>query len=71
MKDFVSSSIDLQSMYFMSTILLNDKINGVRVPQFQLSCICNKTHPSHENLVDLFREVYYIWWVNKDLELQW
>ena len=37
MKYFVSLGTDRQSMYFMSTRLLKDKIDGVRVPQFQLS----------------------------------
>ena len=32
--EFVSFSTDRHSMYFMSTILLKDKINGVRVLQF-------------------------------------
>ena len=36
MKDFVSFGTDNQSMYFISTIFLKDKINGVLVPQFQL-----------------------------------
>ena len=36
MKDFVSFGTDSQSIYFISIKLLKDKINGVRVPKFQL-----------------------------------
>ena len=31
MKDFVSFGTDFQSMYFMSSVFLKDKINGVCV----------------------------------------
>ena len=70
MKDFVSFGTDHQSMYFMSTRFLRDKINGVRVPQFQLDYIRDTTDPSHKNLVKLCCEVHYMWWVNQYLELQ-
>ena len=53
MKDFLSSVTDHHSIYFMSTILLKDNIDGVRVPQFQLSYICNTNHPSHKDLVQV------------------
>ena len=33
----------------MPTILLKDKIDGVRAQQFQLAYICDKIHPSHKN----------------------
>ena len=67
MKDFVSFGTDFQGMYFMSTRLLKDNINGVRVPQFQLAYIHNTTNPSHKSLVVLFHEVHYMWWGNQDL----
>ena len=35
--DFVSFGTYRQSMYFMSTRFLKDKINGLCVPQFQLA----------------------------------
>ena len=70
MKYFVSFGTDYKSMYFMSTRLLKDNIDGVCVPQFQLDYIHNSTHPSHKYMVKLCREVHYIWWVNKELELQ-
>ena len=57
-------------MYFMSTILLKDNINWVRVPQFQINYIRDTTHRSHKNTVELCCEVYYMWWVNKEFELQ-
>ena len=49
MKNCVSFGTYLQSMYFMSIRFLKDKINGVRVPQFQLVQISDTTHPSHKN----------------------
>ena len=61
MKNFVPFYIDRQSMCFLSAIFLKDKINGVRVPQFQLDYICGTTHPSHKHLVKLCCEVHYIW----------
>ena len=64
MKYFVSFGTDCHSMYFMSTRFLKKNINGVRVPKFQFSYICNTTHPSHKNLVGLCCEVNYMWWVN-------
>ena len=54
----------------MSTILLKDNIYGVRVPQLQLSYICNTTHPSYKMLADLCHEVHCVWWINQELELQ-
>ena len=45
MKEFVSFSTNIQSIYFMSTIFLKGNINGVRVTQFQLACISDTTHP--------------------------
>ena len=37
MKDFVSFATDRQSIKFMSTTFLKNKMNGVRVSQFQLA----------------------------------
>ena len=48
MKDFVAFGTYFQSMYFMSIILLKYNINGVCVPTFQFSYICDTTHPSHK-----------------------
>ena len=70
MKEFVSSLTYHQSMYFMSNIFLKDKIDGVRVTQFQLAYIRNTTHNSHKNLVTLCCEVNYMWRGNQDLEMQ-
>ena len=39
MKDFLSFVTDLQSMFFVSTILLKYNICGLHVPQFQLAYI--------------------------------
>ena len=59
-------------MYSMPTILLKGEINGVRIPKFQLAYICDTTHHSHKSLVKLCREVHYMWWGDKYLELrQW
>ena len=69
MKDFVSFGTYHQSMYFMSTILLKYKIDGVLVPKFQLAYIYDTTNPSHKILVKLCCEVRYMWWRNKYLEL--
>ena len=66
MKDFVSFVIDCQSMYFMSTILLKDKIDELRVLQFQLDYIRDTIGPSHKDLVKLYSGVHYMWWVNQD-----
>ena len=60
MKDFVLFGAYSQSMYFMSTIFLKDNIDGSRVPQFQLTYICDTTHPSTKHLVQLCREVNYM-----------
>ena len=54
----------------MSTIFLRYKIDGVRVPQFQLAYINDTTHPSHKKLVELCRDVNYMWWGNQELELK-
>ena len=70
MKGFVSFVTDIHSMYFMSTRFLKDKIDGVYVPQFQLYNICDTSRPSHKNLVELCREVNYMWWGNQELDLQ-
>ena len=70
MKDFVSLRTDLQSMYFMSTRCLKDKIDGVCVPQFKLAYIRETTHTLHKHLVKLCCEEYYVWWENQHLELQ-
>ena len=61
MKDFVFFRIDYQSMYFLTTRLLKDNINGVHVPQFQLAYIHDTTHFSYTNLVNLCSEVHYMW----------
>ena len=70
MNDFVSFCTDRQSMFFMSTRILKDQINGVCVPPFQLAYISDTTHSSHRNLVWLCCEVHYMWWKNQYLELQ-
>ena len=70
MEDFVLFGTYHKSMYFIPTIFLIYKINGVRVPQFQLDYIRNTTHSSHKRLVGLCREVHYMWRGNQYLELQ-
>ena len=60
MKDFVSFRKYIQSTYFMSTRLLKNDIDEVRLPQFQLGFICNTTHPLHKTLFMLCRVVHYI-----------
>ena len=70
MKDFVSFGTDCQPTYFMSNRILKYKIDVFHVPLFQLAYICDTAHTSHKNSVKLFREVHYIWWVNKNLEPQ-
>ena len=70
MKEFVSFGTDCQSMYFMSTRVLKDKINGFHIIQFQLAYIIDKVHPSHKISVKLCYELHHIWWENQDLELQ-
>ena len=67
MKEFVSFGTDLQSIYFMSTRFLKDKIGGVCVPQFQLSYIRNTTHPLHKNMVKFFHGMHYICQGNQEL----
>ena len=69
MKDFVSFGTNFQSMYFMSTRILKDNIDWVRVPQFQLDFVHNTTHTSHKVLVKLCYEVHYMWWGNQELGL--
>ena len=49
MKGFVSLGTDFQSILFLPTILLKDKIFGGRAQKFQLVYICDKTNPSHKN----------------------
>ena len=46
MKGFVPFGTDFKSIYFMPTILLKDKIDGVRAQKIQLAYICDKTYPS-------------------------
>ena len=65
MKDFVSFVTYSQSIYFMSTRFLKYKIDGDLVPQFQFSCICNTTLPSHKTLVGLCCEVASMCWGNQ------
>ena len=48
----------------MSTRFLEDKINGVRDPLFQLDHISETNHVSQKNLVKLCREVHYMCWGN-------
>ena len=62
--------VQITSKYILCQPYYKKKINGVRVPQFQLAFICDTTSTSHKNLVKLCREVYCMWWVNKYLELQ-
>ena len=64
MNYFVPFGTDFHSIYFMSIVLLKYKIDGFRVPQFQLAYIFDTTHPSHNNLVKLCCEVNDIWWLN-------
>ena len=45
-------------------------MNGVSVPQFQLAYICDTNHPSHNTLFKLCREVRYVWWGYRELELK-
>ena len=47
MKDFVSSITDSQSMDFVSTRFLKNKINRIRVLIFKLPYIRNTTYLSH------------------------
>ena len=49
--------IDRQSMYFISTRFLKEKINVVRVPQLQLSYIRDTSHPLHKHFIKLCHEV--------------
>ena len=67
MKDFVSFVTYLQSIYFMSTRIFKYKINGFYVLQIKISYIHDKTHLSHKNMVKLYFEVDYVWWINKYL----
>ena len=59
--EFVSFRTDCQSMYFMSTRFLKNKINGLRVPQFQLANIFYTTNPSHKIFIKFCREVNSVW----------
>ena len=52
--EFVSFGTDFQSMYFISTRFLKDKIDGVCVPQFKLAYIFNTTHSLCKNWVSFF-----------------
>ena len=49
MNNFVSFGIDPQSKYFMSTGLIKDNIDGVCVPQFQISYNHNTYNPLPKN----------------------
>ena len=51
MKDFVSTRIDHQSMYFMSTRFFKDNIDGFCIPQLQLAYICDTNHNLHKYCV--------------------
>ena len=65
MKEFWSFGIYHLPMYFMSTRLLKENIDGVSVTQFQLAYILKKNHLSNKTLVKLCSEVHYMWWRNK------
>ena len=69
MKGFISFGTYCQSMYFMLTIFIKDKINEVFVLQFQLAYIRDTTHPSHKHLAKLCYEVHYMLWGDQYLEL--
>ena len=60
MNYFFSFGTDLQSMYFMSTRLLKDKIETVLVLQFQIDNIRDRTHPLHKSLVKLCCEEHFM-----------
>ena len=62
---YVPFGTDHQSMYFISTRFLKDKIYGVCVPQFQLFHIRDTTNSVHKQLVDLCRDLDYMWWGNQ------
>ena len=47
MKEFVSFGEKMSVNICMSTIFLKDKIDGVRVPKFELSYISDTTHTLH------------------------
>ena len=66
----MSFGTDHQSLFYMPTIFPKEKIYGICVPQFQLYYIHNTTHSSHNNLVNLFRDVNYMWWGKQGLELR-
>ena len=61
MNDFVSFSTDCQSIYFMLTIFLKNKINVVRVTPFKLSYNHDTSHPSQRKLVKVCCELHYMW----------
>ena len=54
MKDFVSFGIDFQSICFMSTRFLKDKIDWFCATLFQLADIRDKTYPSHKIWLSFF-----------------
>ena len=69
-KYFLSFDTDCPSMYFMSTIFLKEKVNGVCVTQFQFAHIRDTTHPPNKTWAKLCRELNNMWWENQYLELQ-
>ena len=66
-KDFVSFGINCQSMYFMSTRFLKGRIDGVRVPQFQITYIHNTTYSLLKIFVKICCEVHYMCWGDQEL----
>ena len=70
MKECFSFGTYYQSIYFMSTVLLKDNINGVCVPQFKFSYIRNKAHILPINLFKLCCDMHYMWWGKRYLEPQ-
>ena len=61
MKKCLPLNTDFQSMYFLSTRFLKDKMNEVFVPLFQLAYIFETTHNQQTNLVKLCCEGHYMW----------
>ena len=64
MKEFVSFGTDIQSMLFMTNILLKEKIDYICVTQFKISYIHYKYLPSHKHL---FHYDHYMWRGDQDL----
>ena len=57
----MSFGTDYQSIFLMSTRLLEDNIYGVRFPQFQNVHIHDTKRPSHKKLVKFCCDVHYMW----------